>query len=533
MTDETANSRGAKEAGGAGATGEASAPVTDASEAAAPRQEQDRHTAASGARTSSASADTVKGSADGLTLRPERRPETEAPAGTGPDAPSDGAEGGPAGSGSGSGTTVLRPDAPLPGAAEETGTTEAAEAAAELEAPAAVRDAGDEAAQASAAPAASDASAAAASEAPPQQAGRGAGKQGGAAAAGGRRGLGLFRRTDAAAGAAAGAAADAKADGSRVSPGVVAGAALAGVVLLAAPFAISALSNAFASSHAGATGNAALPMPDDGGDGGRGFVPVPGAAQNDSGRAPQAGDHASGNGAGDKSGGTGGTGGTSGGGGGSGPHTDGNAGAHAATGGDDHGKKADAPDDKGTHAETRSQTTAAHTFTAYAGPTCGASGSSSYHEIGAYGDGKDGWLTRTGGSSAGGCQGGVRALPMSGDADKPDSDVTAYWQFNSGMKSASCRISVYIPQGKSPLEVGGSAARYSVHKGTKAYGGDLAGFHIDQPHNKGSWVPGTTVHVEGGRFTLRLTNAGQDWDDDGPTQAHVAASQVKAECRAE
>ncbi|MFI7101406.1 hypothetical protein ACIBK8_18775 [Streptomyces sp. NPDC050161] len=529
MTDETANSRGAKEAGGAGATGEASAPVTDASASAAPRQEQDRHTAATGARTSSASADTVKGSADGLTLRPEQQPETEAPAGTGPDAPADGPEGGPTatGSRSGSDTTVLRPDAPLPGAAEETEsaeTAETAESAAELEAPAAARDAGGDAAQASAVPAASDDSAAAASDASPQRAGKGAGKQGGAAAAGGRRGLGLFRRTDAAAGA------DAKADGSRVSPGVVAGAALAGVVLLASPFAISALSNAFASSHAGAGGNAALPMPDNGGDGGRGFVPVPGAAQNDSGRAPRAGDHTSGNGAGD---GSGGTGGTSGGGSGSGPHTDGNAGAHAATGGDGHGKKADAPDDKGTHAETRSQTTAAHTFTAYAGPTCGASGSSSYHEIGAYGDGKDGWLTRTGGSSAGSCQGGVRALPMSGDADKPDSDVTAYWQFNSGMKSASCRISVYIPQGKSPLEVGGSSARYSVHKGTKAYGGDLAGFHIDQPHNKGTWVPGTTVHVEGGRFTLRLTNAGQDWDDDGPTQAHVAASQVKAECRAE
>lgn len=72
-----------------------------------------------------------------------------------------------------------------------------------------------------------------------------------------------------------------------------------------------------------------------------------------------------------------------------------------------------------------------------------------------------------------------------------------------------------------------------MHKGTKSYGGDLAGFHIDQPHNKGSWVSGTTVHVEGGRFTLRLTNAGQDWDGGGRTQAHVAASQVKAECRAE
>lgn len=504
MTDETANSRGANEAGGTGATGETSAPVTDAAEAAAPRQEQDRHTAAAAcARTSSASADTVKGSADGLTLRPEQRPETKA---------AEGPAGGPAATGSGA--TVLRPDAPLPGAAEE------AETEVELEAAATVQDAGDDTARTSAAPAASDDSAAVASNASPKQAD--------AAAAGGRRGLGLFRRTDAAAGAAAGAAGtDAKADGSRVSPGVVAGAALAGVVLLAAPFAISALSNAFTSGNAGATGNAAHPLPDNGGDGGMGFVPVPGAARNDSDRAPRAGDHAaSGNGAGDSSSGTGG-------GGGGGPHTDGHAGAPAATVGDGHGKKADAPDGKGTHAETRSLTTSAHTFTAYAGPTCRTSGSSSYHEIGAYGDGKDGWLTRTGGASAGGCQGGARALPMSGDADKPDPGVTAYWQFNSVMKSASCRISVYIPQGKSPLEVGGSSARYSVHKGTKSYGGDLAGFHIDQPHNKGSWVSGTTVHVEGGRFTLRLTNAGQDWDGGGRTQAHVAASQVKAECRAE
>ncbi|MCB5909020.1 hypothetical protein [Streptomyces pinistramenti] len=507
MTDETANSRGAQEAGGAGA---ASVPVTDASDASAPRQEQAGRTGTADARTSSASAGTVKGSADGLTLRPEERPETKAPTGPDPDAP--------AATGTGSGATVLRPGSPLPGTAEDAEP----EAEAEAEDPATVRDAGDDAAQASAvtaAPAMSGDATAAASDASPKQ----SGKQ----AAGARRGLGLFRRTDAAAGAAAGT--DAKADGSRVSPGVVAGAALAGVVLLASPFAISALSNAFASAHTGAAGNAAQPLPDNGGDGGRGFVPVPGAAQNDAGKAPhQAGDQGSGNGPGDGGGGTDGTGG------GAGPHTDGNAGAHAApAGGDDHGKKADAPADKGTHAETRSQATATHTFTAYAGPTCPSTGSGSYHEIGAYGDGKDGWLTRTGGSSAGGCQGGVRALPMSGDADRPDSDVTSYWQFNSGMKSASCRISVYIPQGKSPLEVGGSPARYSVHKGTKAYGGDLAGFHIDQPHNKGSWVLGTTVTVEGGRFTLRLTNAGQDWDDDGPTQAHVAASQVKAECRAE
>ncbi|MFF9479063.1 hypothetical protein [Streptomyces sp. NPDC014733] len=504
MTDETANSRSAKEAGAAGATGDTSAPVTDA-------PPPDRSAPAADTDTPTTSAGTAKTPAGGTAPRPGQ--EQPDPAADTPDEP-------PAATGGAAGATVLRPGAPLPGAAEAE-EEETAEAGPGADGGTAAEETGETA----------TAAASVTAEAAPAPAAAAAGKK----ASAGRRGLGLFRRADAAAGAAGGAAgaagaagAGAKAEsGSRVSPGVVAGAALAGVVLLGAPFAISALSKSFAASPANAAGDLTQPLPDAGSDGGKGFVPVPGGVRNDGGTAPRTDSQApagSGNAPGDGS--TGGS--------GSGPHTDGDA-THRAdptAGSADHGDKAGA-DDKGSGSEAHVKTLATKTFTAFAGPTCGTSAGASYHEIGAYGDGKEGWLTRTGGSTAGGCGGGSRAIPMSGDADSPDSDVTAYWQFNSGMKSASCRISVYIPQGKSPVEVGGAPARYSVHKGTKWYGGDLAGFHIDQPRNKGSWVLGTTVHVEGGRFTLRVTNAGQDWEGDTSTLAHVAAAQVKAECRAE
>ncbi|WP_405740085.1 hypothetical protein OG422_04915 [Streptomyces sp. NBC_01525] len=506
MTDETANSRSAKEAGAAGATGETSAPVTDAPQQNGPAGTADAPTPAASTDTPTASPGTAKTPAGGTTLRPEQEQ---------PDAAADVPDEAPAATGGAAGATVLRPGAPLPGAAD----TEAdAETDAEPEA-----DGGDGSGGAAAddGAAAAEAKGPAAAEAAPAPVGASAGKK----ASAGRRGLGLFRRADAAAGAVG---ADTKAEsGSRVSPGVVAGAALAGVVLLGAPFAISALSKSFATSPANAAGDLTQPLPDAGGDGGKGFVPVPGGVRDDGGAAPRTDGRAPSNaGNGPADGSSGGS--------GSGPHTDSDATTRTdpTAAGADHADKAGA-DDKGSGSEVHTQTLATHTFTAFAGPTCATGANASYHEIGAYGDGKKGWLTRTGGSTAGGCGGGSRAIPMSGDADSPDSDVTAYWQFNSGMKSASCRISVYIPQGKSPVEVGGAPARYSVHKGTKWYGGDLAGFHIDQPRNKGSWVLGTTVHVEGGRFTLRVTNAGQDWEGDTSTLAHVAAAQVKAECRAE
>ncbi|MFD9814935.1 hypothetical protein [Streptomyces sp. NPDC059080] len=515
MTDETANSRSAKETGAAGVTGETPAPVTDTPQKNGPAGTADAPTPAASTDTPTTSPGTPKTPAGGTTLRPEQeQPETAAEV-------SDEA---PAATGGAAGATVLRPGAPLPGAADT-------EAGAETDA--APRPDGGDGSGAEAADdgaAAAEAKEPAATEAAPAPAGASAGKK----ASAGRRGLGLFRRVDAATGAAAGATgADAKAEsGSRVSPGVVAGAALAGVVLLGAPFAISALSKGFAASSARAAGDLTQPLPDIGGDGGKGFVPVPGGVRDDGGAAPRKDGRApadTGNGHGDGSSGGSGS--------GSGPHTDGDATTRTdpTAGRADHADHADkaGAGDKGSGSETHTQTLATHTFTAFAGPTCGTGSHASYHEIGAYGDGMKGWLTRTGGSTAGGCGGGSRAIPMSGDADSPDSDVTAYWQFNSGMKSASCRISVYIPQGKSPVEVGGAPARYSVHKGTKWYGGDLAGFHIDQPRNKGSWVLGTTVHVEGGRFTLRVTNAGQDWEGDTSTRAHVAVAQVKAECRAE
>ncbi|NNG83701.1 hypothetical protein HLB32_01880, partial [Streptomyces cacaoi] len=303
----------------------------------------------------------------------------------------------------------------------------------------------------------------------------------------------------------------------RLSPGAVAGAALAGVVLLASPFGVAALTG-----HLGGTDGQrqdAQPLPDDADGRGHGAVPVPGASPGQ--RHGHDGDGKGEDGKGGKDGGE---------------HTAGHrgdeddGGAKDGSGGADGDKESGGSDDKASDGEggsgARAQVkSSGWEYTEVAGPGCGG-----YQEIGAYGDGKEGWLTRKGGSSSGGCSGDVRALPMSGDSS-PDSDLTAYWTFAPGMKSASCRVSVYVPKGDSPLVVGGSPAHYSVHGGTKWYGNDLAGFHVDQPSHQGSWVTGTTVRVSGGRFTVRLTNAGKDWNSGGKTYAHIAAAQVKAQCR--
>lgn len=172
----------------------------------------------------------------------------------------------------------------------------------------------------------------------------------------------------------------------------------------------------------------------------------------------------------------------------------------------------------------------AEPFDEVAGPGCVNDGAKLYHETGRYSQGQAGWVTGNGGYAGSGCTGRFSGLPMTGDDARADSDVLSSWTFTTSMSMAQCRILVYVPHDLVPLKVGGSPAHYSVHLGADIHGPDLAGFHIDQPENLGQWVAASTVRVPGGRFTIRLTNAGRNTSSDPARPAHIASAQIRAMC---
>lgn len=164
-------------------------------------------------------------------------------------------------------------------------------------------------------------------------------------------------------------------------------------------------------------------------------------------------------------------------------------------------------------------------FSVVAGPGCTSSGA--YDRIGFYTDGKQGWLAGSGGYTGAGCDGRFDAMPMSGSAAKDDPSLYARWTFDPGTRH-DCAVAVFTPADGSKVYVGGSPARFSVHR--QQGGTGIAGFSVDQPHNLGRWADGPSFTADG-PFYVRLDNTGQDWTGDQKTYAHVAAAQVRATCR--
>ncbi|MFI6845120.1 hypothetical protein OG535_06155 [Kitasatospora sp. NBC_00085] len=158
---------------------------------------------------------------------------------------------------------------------------------------------------------------------------------------------------------------------------------------------------------------------------------------------------------------------------------------------------------------------------AVAGPYCSASGTT-YTPIGWWDQGDIGWKKYSGGWSSDGCNGTYVSVPMSGDANKDDSN-SVVWTFNLG-NVKSCTLSVYIPADSDLKKVGGKATLYTVKSGSTS-----GSFVINQTANRGRWVD-QTAYAYQGSLTVTLHTRGEDFVGPTKNNAHHAASAVKATC---
>ncbi|GAA1780364.1 hypothetical protein [Streptomonospora arabica] len=168
-------------------------------------------------------------------------------------------------------------------------------------------------------------------------------------------------------------------------------------------------------------------------------------------------------------------------------------------------------------------------FTALAGPGCPGGAGASYGAAGRGGDAPR-WATRDGGYALDGCDGTYDAIPVSGTAEYGDGRY-AYWSFTPGFADAQCDVYVYIPEDASPQWVTDREAMYQIFPGPEPSGSAAAVFGVRQAESKGGWVKVTGFVSPTERFTVQLTNIGEDAvAGQGGATSHVAASAVRASC---
>lgn len=171
-------------------------------------------------------------------------------------------------------------------------------------------------------------------------------------------------------------------------------------------------------------------------------------------------------------------------------------------------------------------------YLALVGPECSASEGSFYSSEGRWesSEGAASWATRPGGYGQENCQGSYEAIPVSGDPEQGDHQFAA-WTFTPGEEGAVCEIYVHVPDDESPLWVASGETRYRIHPGGDTTEPAIAVFGIDQSEVAGGWVQVTGFVSPAEAFTVRLTNAGADpFPDEEQANAHVAASAMRAEC---
>jgi hypothetical protein len=153
-------------------------------------------------------------------------------------------------------------------------------------------------------------------------------------------------------------------------------------------------------------------------------------------------------------------------------------------------------------------------FAALAGPGCpgGADAGISIDST---------WYAQSGGGWTGsGCSGMYYAKWV----HEPGSDTvrTFTWWFRTGLAgSATCRVSVYVPDGDSTT-VGADPAPYEVYTGSSD--SDAVGtFSLDQLHNHGEWLYAGAFPARGGQFSVQVANVGSG-------SVEVAADTVRVYC---
>ncbi|MFJ9683473.1 hypothetical protein ACIRP2_36320 [Streptomyces sp. NPDC101194] len=169
-------------------------------------------------------------------------------------------------------------------------------------------------------------------------------------------------------------------------------------------------------------------------------------------------------------------------------------------------------------------------YTGVAGHGCPTPAGGGFQQDGYYSDGSDGWNTRSsGGWTGNGCNGSYSAVPMSGDTDQ-DHDARVKWWWNPGTKARTCQISVYIPSSGSILDVGGHPTTYHVLMNANDRTTKYSSFRINQVAHRGQWVDAGTFAMKGATIGVKLLDRGDDWSK-GWEKAHHAAAQMKVTCR--
>ncbi|MER5276858.1 hypothetical protein ABT025_14000 [Streptomyces sp. NPDC002809] len=169
-------------------------------------------------------------------------------------------------------------------------------------------------------------------------------------------------------------------------------------------------------------------------------------------------------------------------------------------------------------------------YTGVTGQGCPTPSGGGFQRDGFFTSGTSGWYTRTsGGSTAGGCNGGYLAVPMSGDAGT-DAGSRVKWWWKPGTKARTCQISVFVPHSNTTLYVGGHPTTYHVLVNANDRTTKYDSFSIDQASHRGQWVNAGTFAMKGSTIGVKLLDRGDDWSA-GWKNAHHAAAQMKVTCR--
>lgn len=165
-------------------------------------------------------------------------------------------------------------------------------------------------------------------------------------------------------------------------------------------------------------------------------------------------------------------------------------------------------------------------YSAWAGPGCAGGGL--YRENGRFTDGAAGWYTvGSGGHLGDGCDGSFTAVPMSGSRTE-DRGSTATWSWYVGSGYPTCSVAVFVPDSGRDRDVAGAPTTYHVLSDPDDPDSVLKVFEIDQTRLRGRGLVVEKVPVHDQRLTVQLVDRGSNEGGD----AHHAAAQIRAECRA-
>ncbi|WP_406408299.1 hypothetical protein OG923_07130 [Streptomyces halstedii] len=191
-------------------------------------------------------------------------------------------------------------------------------------------------------------------------------------------------------------------------------------------------------------------------------------------------------------------------------------------------KKSSSPQTSAPKAQMQAASTVV--YSAVAGPGCPVPSGGGYKQHNYFADGTKGWYTRTTGAWTGdGCNGGYVAVPMSGSTST-DAKNRVMWWWRPGTMARTCQISVFVPHSNTTLYVGGHPTTYHVLVDANDRTTKYDSFTVNQASLRGRWVDAGTFSMKGATIGVKLLDRGDDWSS-GWGKAHHAAAQMKVTCR--